>query len=252
MRLAYLGSGSRGNAALIENGNTCIMLDCGFSVAQTEKRLARLDRKPGDLTAILVTHEHSDHIRGVGALSRKYDLPVWLTPGTFEASRDCAFAELGMVDRSEPFCIGDISVMPMAVPHDAREPCQYIFGEAPNRLAVLTDTGHVTTDMGAVIAGCSTLAIECNHDRELLRTGPYHASLKTRVGGHLGHLSNEQAAEFAKTVNHAQLKHVVALHLSETNNRPELAQRALAPVLGLEPEDILIADQYRGLGWLEV
>ena len=252
MRLAYLGSGSRGNAALIEYGNTCIMLDCGFSVAQTETRLARLDRKPGDLTAILVTHEHSDHISGVGPLSRKYDLPVWLTPGTFEASRDCAFAELGMVNRGEPFLIGDISVMPMAVPHDAREPCQYVFGDASNQLAVLTDTGHVTADMAAAIAGCSTLAIECNHDRELLLTGPYHASLKTRVGGHLGHLSNEQAAELTETVNHARLNHVVALHLSKTNNRPELAQRALAPVLGREPEDILVADQHQGLGWLEV
>lgn len=228
------------------------MLDCGFSVAETEKRMARLDRSPADLTAILVTHEHSDHIRGVAPFSRKHDLPVWLSAGTFEASRDCAFPELGIIETSVAVRIGEISVMPMAVPHDAREPCQYIFGEGRDRVAVLTDTGHITPDMRAAIIGCRALAIECNHDREMLRTGPYHARLKTRVAGQLGHLSNEQAAELVAAVNHSRLNHVVALHLSATNNRPELAQRALAPVLRRAPQDIHVADQIRGLDWLEL
>ncbi len=236
----------------METGDTCVMLDCGFSVRETEIRLNRLDRSPADLAGILVTHEHSDHIRGVAAFARRHKLPVWMTPGTHAAARDRDFPKLHYVNCHAAFTIGSLEITPMPVPHDAREPCQYRFSDGARRLGVLTDTGHVTPHIVCSLGGCHTLAVECNHDLGLLQQGPYPLFLKTRVGGRLGHLNNDQAADLLERVDHCNLRHVVAVHLSEVNNTPDRVMTRLRAVGKLSGADITLADQQGGLDWCEV
>lgn len=253
MRFASLGSGSRGNAALVEAGTTRLLLDCGFSARETERRLARLGREPGELDGILVTHEHRDHIAGVGALARRYRLPVWMTPGT--QRQTAAFGELpetALFSCHDPFSVGDLLVEPFPVPHDAREPSQFVFSDGGRRLGVLTDAGRSTPHMAALLERCDALLLECNHDAAMLAEGPYPEPLKARVAGDHGHLSNAQAAELLARLDGSRLQHVVALHLSEENNRPELARQALAAVLGCDPEWLAVADQEAGLDWRDV
>lgn len=252
MRFASLGSGSRGNATLVEHGDTCVLLDCGFSVRETEYRLARLGRDPGDLSAVLVTHEHSDHIHGIGALARKYRLPVWASAGTLAAERLGEVPELVVFGSHAPFAIDALDVTPFPVPHDAREPCQFIFGDGARRLGVLTDTGSRTAHIEAMLSGCDALLLECNHDKTLLDNGRYPPSLKARVGGDLGHLSNAQSQALLAALDTTRLRHIVAAHLSEKHNTPALARAALASALGCEPEWIGVADQAQGLDWREI
>ena len=249
MRFASLGSGSRGNATLIESGSTLVMVDCGFSCRETERRLARLGRGAEQLAAILVTHEHGDHIRGVSALAREYGLPVWLSAGTQLMLRDDALPEIHCFDGQAGFCLGDLGIQPFTVPHDAREPCQFVFADGNHRFGLLTDTGRITAHIRASLDGCDALMLECNHDPAMLAGGPYSASLKARVGGPLGHLSNAQAASLLESIDSSRLQHVVAAHLSEKNNAPELARVALAAALGCAAEWVGVAGQETGLSW---
>jgi len=249
-----LGSGSEGNATLIRAGATTVLLDCGFPLRVTEERLARLKQEPARLSAIIVTHEHSDHIRGVGALARRYDIPVYLTHGT----RTAANAALGTLDSlctfspGQDLLIGDLQIEPFAVPHDAREPCQYVFGDGAARLGILTDTGSITAHIIERLSGCDALLLECNHDRDLLRDGDYPAFLKDRIGSDYGHLANDTAADLLARLDTTRLQHVVAAHLSRKNNTPELARDALSAVLDCEPEWIGVATQENVYGWQSV
>lgn len=252
MRFASLGSGSRGNATLIESGGTCVMLDCGFSVREAESRLARLGKMPGDLRAVLVTHEHSDHIHGVGALARKYRLPVWASAGTLASDRLGEVTEVVEFSSHEPFAIDGVAVSPFPVPHDAREPCQFVFGDGARRFGVLTDTGSRTAHIEAMLSGCDALLLECNHEKRLLDNGEYPPALKARVGGDLGHLSNAQAQALLKALDTTRLRHIVAAHLSEKHNTPELARAALAAALGCQSQWVGVADQEQGLDWREI
>jgi phosphoribosyl 1,2-cyclic phosphodiesterase len=249
MQFASLGSGSRGNGTLVESGNTLVMLDCGFSCRETERRMARLGRTPDQLAALLVTHEHGDHVRGIAPLARKYRLPVWLTRGTWQALRDQDLPEVRHFEAHDLFAVADLQVQPFTVPHDAREPCQFSFGDGTRRLGVLTDTGRMTPHIVEQLDACDALLLECNHDAGILADGPYSAALKRRVGGPLGHLSNGQAAALLAQLDQSRLQHVVAAHLSEQNNRPELARAALADTLDCEHDWIGIADQQQGLDW---
>jgi len=249
MRFASLGSGSRGNAALVAAGSTLLMVDCGFSRRETERRMARLGCSPAQLTAILVTHEHSDHLRGVCTLARHYGLPVWLTAGTQLMLRDEVLPELCCFDGRGGFELGDLEIHPYTVPHDAREPCQFVFTNGKSRLGLLTDTGRITAHICAALNDCDALMLECNHDADMLAAGPYPPGLKARVGGPLGHLSNAQAAALLGEIDSSRLQHVVAAHLSDKNNRPELARAALAGALGCEPHWIAVATQEDGIGW---
>jgi phosphoribosyl 1,2-cyclic phosphodiesterase len=249
MRFASLGSGSRGNATLVESGATLVMVDCGFSCRETERRLARLGCSARDLNALLVTHEHGDHVRGVAALARKYALPVWLTRGTWHMLRDRDLPDVRHCDGHGAFAIDDLQVAPFTVPHDAREPCQYVFGDGVHRLGVITDTGRMTPHILACLNRCDALLLECNHDAQLLACGPYPATLKARVGGPLGHLSNAQAGKLLAQLDTTRLQHLVAAHLSDRNNRPELARAALANALDCAPHWVGIAGQDDGLGW---
>jgi phosphoribosyl 1,2-cyclic phosphodiesterase len=252
VRFAVLGSGSRGNGMVIEVGASLVMLDCGFSVTQVKTRLAHLGKRPEDLNAIVVTHEHSDHVSGVAALARSFNIAVWATPGTAQAAGLGELAGCRMFDCHAPFAIGDVEAAPFPVPHDAREPSQFVFGDGARRVGVLTDVGSLTPHITDCLNGCDALVLECNHDSALLAAGDYPPSLKHRVGGRHGHLNNAQAAELLGRMNAGKLQHLVAAHLSEKNNRPQLAQQALADALGCEPAWIAVADQEKGLGWREV
>ncbi|MGB7932142.1 MAG: MBL fold metallo-hydrolase [Gammaproteobacteria bacterium] len=249
MRFASLGSGSRGNATLVESGSTLVMVDCGFSCRETERRMARLGYTAAQLAAILVTHEHGDHIRGVCALARQYDVPVWLSAGTQLMLRNDAPPESHRFDGQSVICLGDLEIQPFTVPHDAREPCQFVFADGRHRFGLLTDAGTITAHIRASLNGCNALMIECNHDPEMLARGPYSASLKARVGGPLGHLSNAQAAGLLESIDCSRLQHVVAAHLSDKNNHPELARAALASSLGCAADWIGVAGQESGLAW---
>ncbi len=251
LRFASLGSGSEGNSLIVEVGETRLMLDCGFGLAETEMRLGRLGLTPQDISGILVTHEHGDHIRGAGKFSRKHGVPVWLTYGTLASQADDFFAAewLRDIDSHTAVAIGDIEIFPFPVPHDAREPVQFVFSDGTLRLGVLTDAGSTTRHIESMLSGLDGLVLECNHDRDLLRRGPYPESLKDRIGGRYGHLDNATAAELLSRLERSSLQQVIAAHLSRQNNSPEQARAALAPVLNWEPERIGIADQYQGLAW---
>ena len=252
MRFASLGSGSRGNATLVAAGSTLVMVDCGFSCRETERRLAKLGCSPDDLSALLVTHEHGDHIRGIGVLARKYDLPVWLTRGTHQVMRDDDVSSLFYFDAHSTIAIDDLQVHPFTVPHDAREPCQFSFDDGNHRFGMLTDTGRMTPHIIECLDACDALLLECNHDAEMLMGGPYPESLKQRVGGPLGHLSNTQAGEVLSRLDTSRLQHLVAAHLSDKNNRPQLARQALATALDCETGWIGVAEQEEGLDWREI
>ncbi len=252
MRFASIGSGSRGNGSLVEVGNTLVLLDCGFTIAEVERRMARLGKTPSDLSAIVVTHEHGDHIKGVGPLARRYKIPVWMTHGTARHERLGKLPQLHYFNSHESFAIDGLELSPYPVPHDAREPAQFVFGDGQRRLGILTDVGCWTPHIEEQLSACDALMLECNHDRDMLYLGSYPHSLKERVGGRHGHLSNAQAAELLARLDNSKLQHLVAAHLSEENNQPLLAQQALAQVLGCNADWISIAAQEQGLNWREV
>lgn len=254
MRFACLGSGSEGNALLVEAGRTRLLVDCGFGLRETTLRLARLGRTPDDLTAILVTHEHADHVSGVARLAAKFRLPVWLSHGTHAHLSQLGQepADFHLFDSHHPFAVGGLWIQPFPVPHDAREPTQFVFSDGHLRLGMLTDTGCVTPHIQSMLSGCDALFLECNHDADLLATGPYPPALKRRIAGNFGHLDNGAAKALLASLDNGRLRHIVAAHLSRTNNRPELARAALAEALGCGPEWIAVADQDAGLDWRDL
>lgn len=253
MRFASLGSGSRGNATVVAADRTCLLLDCGFSIKETEARLGRLGLAATQLTALVVTHEHADHISGVGPLARRCKLPVWMTAGTAQAVRHRGMdgVDIRVFNSHEPFAVDGIEITPFPVPHDAREPCQFVFSDGRWRLGVLTDTGSSTLHIESSLTRCHGLLLECNHDPDLLRASDYPPSLKERIGGRLGHLANATAADILSRLDCAQLQYIAAMHLSEKNNTPGRARGALSAVLGCPPGWVQVADQDEGLPWRE-
>lgn len=251
MQFASLGSGSQGNGLLVKYGQSAVLVDCGFSLTETERRCARLGFNPADLSAILVTHEHSDHIDGVARLSRRYGVPVCASFGTLSFIRDeLDETLLRVLETDVSVSLGDLEVTPFAVPHDAREPLQFVIGNGQVRLGVLTDVGFATPHMVAMLRDCHGLFLETNHDANLLMNGPYPPSLKERVGGRYGHLSNQQAGELLAAVKTERLRVVVAAHLSKKNNTIDLAQAALSPVLGCDHREVMVATQDEGCDWV--
>lgn len=251
MRFASLGSGSRGNATVVQAGATTLLIDCGFGVADTRRRLGRLGLELADLTAVLLTHEHGDHVAGVGTVARAGRVPVWATPGTLAALAPQVgeLPQVHSINCHAPWSIGDLHITPFPVPHDGRESCQYLLSDGARRFAAVTDLGHTTAHMQGVLGGCDGLLFECNHDRDLLLAGPYPPALKRRVDGDFGHLSNDAAASFISRLGARRLQHFVAAHLSEQNNRPDLARAAVAAALGCSAGWIAVADQEQGIGW---
>jgi len=257
VRFASLGSGSEGNALLVEAQSgvttTRVLLDCGFSAREVERRLTRLGASVEGLDAILITHEHSDHIGSALTLARKWSIPLYMSWGTARAvGADEADVDLQVLWGDEAVTIGDLSVLPYTVPHDAREPLQYVFSNGASRLGVLTDVGTSTPHISAVLSGCDALVLECNHDVQMLAGSRYPVSLKARIGGNHGHLNNGAAADILASLDRSRLRHLVAAHLSQQNNLPELAQAALAGVLGAVSTDVVVASQSDGFAWLSV
>ncbi|WP_119353862.1 MBL fold metallo-hydrolase [Azohydromonas sediminis] len=261
MRFCSLGSGSRGNATLIEARDgtrvTRVLVDCGFSLRELGRRAARRGVELAAIDAVFVTHEHGDHVGCALALARRHGTPLWMSAGT----RDALATALGDADvpaslrvarHGDAIAVGALELRPFAVPHDAREPLQLTVGDGARRLALLTDLGSFDDGIEAQVAGCDAFLLECNHDRGLLADGPYPAFLKRRIGGDRGHLANDQAAALLRRCAHGALRHVVAAHLSVQNNRPELAAQALADALGADAADVTVAYADDGCDWLDL
>ena len=260
LRFTSLGSGSGGNATLIEarprDGDraTRVLVDCGFSPRQLATRLAARGLLVGDIDALFVTHEHSDHVGGVLALQRRHGTPVWASAGTWAAATaklevvpGCRFARDG-----EEIVIGSLTLRPFAVPHDAAEPLQLTCSDGQRCIGILTDLGAPTHAVAQALQGCDALLLETNHDPALLAAGAYPAWLKRRIGGDRGHLANGQAAALLDACRHRALQHVVAAHLSRQNNRPELALATLRSVLGAAVTKLTLAEAGAGCGWIDV
>lgn len=249
IRFASLGSGSKGNALLVESGGTRVLLDCGFGPRELARRLARLGVEPESIAAVLVTHEHADHIGGAARCAARFGWTVHASFGTAAAARQLDDTPLRRFDSHAPFAIGALEIHPYPVPHDAREPTQFVFSDGAARLGVLTDAGTITPHIVAMLAGCAALVLECNHDPALLANGRYPPTLKRRIGGGFGHLDNGQAAGLLRALGAGRLTHVVAAHLSEENNTPALARAALAQALGCSDDWIGVATQTDGFAW---
>lgn len=237
---------------LVESGSTLLMVDCGLTLKAAEQRLGRLGKHPREIDALVVTHEHSDHVQGVARFVRRHATPVWMTPGTASGGLARALPAVRTFNCHRPFEIGDVEVEPFPVPHDAREPAQFVFHAAGRKLGMLTDTGHVTAHIKERLAGCDALAVECNHDLESLRAGDYPAALKARVASTIGHLNNGQAAGLIEAVGHPALQWVAALHLSEKNNDPDLVQQTLTGLLLHREQRLHVASQDEPMGWIEI
>ena len=253
MRFASLGSGSAGNCLVVEQANTRLLLDCGFSPNETVKRLQRLNLEPEQITGILVTHEHDDHAKGAFKFAAKFNIPVWLSHGSYKMCErylpDSVAIKINIIDSHTQFSIENIQVNPYPVPHDAREPTQFTFSDGNYKLGVLTDTGSSTAHIEYMLTGCDGLVLECNHDMHMLENGPYAYALKKRVGSRVGHLDNESAAALLVRLDNTKLKHIIAAHLSAKNNSPALAQLALSRALGCAHNWVAIAKQADGFDW---
>ena len=256
LRFRSLGSGSTGNATLVEatsGGRTSrLLIDCGFTLRHLDARLARVGLAPADIDAIFITHEHADHIGCAHILSRRARIPVWMSEGTWLATGGRDFeGRLHFAHDGADIVVGDMLVQPFTVPHDAREPLQVRCTDGARTLGVLTDLGHATPHVLDRLMHLDALLLEFNHDSDMLAGSRYPPFLKQRVGGNYGHLSNTAAAEIARAVTHAGLRHVLAAHLSEQNNRPEIVRRIMADALGAREDEMLTANAADGSPWLD-
>ena len=251
MRIASLGSGSRGNATLVQHHETTLLVDNGFSLKQFSQRLRRLDLEPEHIDAVLLTHEHGDHSGGVQRLCTNHGIPLWTAVGTARAALPPGFEYHSLV-AGHRITIGDIEVLPVTVPHDANEPLQFIFHQVDNgrRLGLLTDTGHITSHIVEAFDSLDGLLLEFNYDPDMLENGPYPEMLKQRVGGNHGHLSNHQSLDLLRRIDTSSLVCLVAAHISEKNNHPDIVGE-LIQQLDEVPEPVL-ANQDQGFDWIVI
>ena len=259
LRFASLGSGSRGNALVAEVRDlasvTRLLIDCGLNLRDTEKRLARLGLEPAEIRGVLVTHEHGDHAGCVFDFAAAHGVTVFLTYGSLVAleaeGKVLEGVKLSILTPREPLAVDGMEVRPFTVPHDAREPVQFIVSDGDAKLGVLTDIGIGTPHVEHALGGLDALVLECNYDRDMLWNGAYPRWLKERIAGPFGHLDNRESARLLAALDRSRLKHVIGAHLSQQNNKPELARAALAGALNCEPAWIQLATQDEGFGWRE-
>lgn len=251
MRFASLGSGSLGNATLVSVNSTLVLVDCGFTTKEVEKRLTKLNIDPQSITAILVTHEHGDHAKGVGPLSRKYNLPVYMSHGTYVSRKYGDLPNLTLIAEGDDLSIEDLQVTPVTVPHDAREPLQFTFHHGGKKLGVLTDLGSISERIISAYNECDALFLEANHDVTMLANGPYPPSLRTRVGGPWGHLNNQQTASLLSSLSLSKIQHIVIGHISKKNNSLAKASEALSHLVDFT-HVMQYACQDEGFDWLNV
>ena len=260
LRFTSLGSGSSGNATVVEaqphDGArpTRLLVDCGLAPRQLTARLAARGLLVSDIDAVFVTHEHSDHVSGVLALQSRHGTAVWASAGTWaragakvDPAPSCHIACDG-----QAIVVGDLTIAPFAVPHDAAEPLQLTCSDGRHRIGILTDIGEPTDAVVHALQGCDALLLETNHDPAMLASGAYPAWLKRRIAGQRGHLANAQSATLLDACRHDGLRHVVAAHLSRQNNRPDLALAALRGALGATCTLLSVADAVTGCPWVAV
>lgn len=233
----------------MQSQGTTVLIDCGFTIKETVSRLARLDVDASSLDAIIVTHEHGDHIKGVGPFARKFKLPVYATPGTVLTDKLGKLEDIRFIEGYQSFSIGNISLHPIAVPHDAREPAQFVVESEKKRLGVLTDLGSISIHVEKHFCNCDGLILEANHDPIMLSQGPYPPSLKERVAGPWGHLSNQQAHQFLEQIYCDSLQHLVIAHISQQNNSLNIVQNYFHE-WEAKIKTITYACQDEGFGWL--
>ncbi len=238
-----LASGSGGNATVIENDESCVLVDCGISYRQLRARMRALGIAPERIQAVLLSHEHDDHVKGLEVLLRHHAVPVVATAGTVAAMPDPP-AEVEPIRAGREVKVGGLAVTSVPTSHDAREPVGFVVEAAGRRVGIVTDTGVFTELLIDRLAGCHALFLECNHDRDLLRYGPYPWPLKQRIASRTGHLSNEQACAAIDRLAHGGLQRVVGMHLSQTNNRPEMVLRELERVLSGGGVGVAVASQH--------
>jgi len=248
--VSVLASGSRGNSAVIESSRARLLVDAGVSCRETFKRLKLGGLEPRSLSAILITHEHSDHVYGLATLAKKLDIPVFMTGGTHQAwarsLRDDSgqlptLAKLEIFSAGRQFQIADITVMPFTIPHDAADPVGFTFHAEGAKIAFATDLGYMPASVRDHLRRCDVLILESNHDVEMLRVGPYPWSVKQRVMSRVGHLSNDALAQFFAEDYDGGASHIVLAHLSEQNNHPEVARRTAEQALG--PQQTLLQNR---------
>ena len=248
--VSVLASGSRGNSALLESSRARLLVDAGVSCRETFKRLKLVGLEPRSLSAILITHEHSDHVSGLAMLAKKLGIPVFMTGGTHQAwarsLRDDAgqlpkLAKLEIFSAGRQFQIADITVMPFTIPHDAADPVGFTFHAEGAKMAFATDLGYMPASVRDHLRRCDVLILESNHDLEMLRVGPYPWSVKQRVMSRVGHLSNDSLAQFFAEDYDGGASHIVLAHLSEQNNHPEVARRTAEQALG--PQQTLLQNR---------
>ena len=250
MRFCSLGSGSRGNATLVESAGCRVLVDNGFSLRELYRRLRSVEVEPNSIDVLLLTHEHGDHVKGVWSFARRHRVEVWTTPGTWRAVGAPQIPALRLLSgQGQSVKIDGLHIRSYPVPHDAREPCQFLFEADGRRLGMLTDTGCVTPHMTEILQDCDALILELNHDPELLRRGPYPPSLRRRVAGDFGHLSNLQAAHLLDALPHHAIARLCVAHVSETNNHPDLVRASIRGVCESLADRTLILDQDQASAW---
>lgn len=223
-----LASGSKGNAILVCSPKTRILVDAGLSAKELVNRLQQSRVKADHLDAVVITHEHTDHVRGLGTLSRRFDLPVYLSQGTLDhlPPEIGQLADVKLFQPGNPFAIGDLRIKPFAISHDAQDPAGFVVEHEAHRLGVCTDLGIVTQLVRTRLQGGQALILEANHDPQLLLNGPYPLPLKQRIRSRHGHLSNAECFELLESIHHRGLQIVLFAHLSEVNNQPELVLKS--------------------------
>jgi len=240
--ITVLASGSRGNSSVLATSSTRVLIDCGLSCRETCHRLAAQGIAPESLNAIIITHEHSDHVAGVYVMAKKFRLPVYMTAPTHGAwQRQCKDSagnrvqveRLEVFSPGKGFCVGDVEIMPFTIPHDAADPVGFRFVAEGVRMAIATDLGFMAQNVKDQLRSCDGLILEANHDLEMLRVGPYPWSVKQRVMSRVGHLSNDALAEFLTTDYDGGAAFLILAHLSEQNNHPDLARVAAERALGI-------------------
>ncbi len=257
LRLCVLGSGSSGNAVVLESGGERLLLDAGFSCREIERRLAAVGAGTAGFVGLVITHEHHDHVRGALRFARRRGVPIWATAGTIEASRLAGEEdiELRLLSSSRPSTIGSFAVTPFGVPHDASEPVGLVVEASPGqRAGLVADLGSRSQLAWAHLAELDVLLLETNHDLEMLRSGPYPWPLKQRVAGRHGHLSNREAAEGLPELLCDRLRALVLYHLSRINNRPSLAVAEIGEVLARygSRTELVLSHQFEPTRWIEV
>ena len=246
LAVCVLASGSKGNAIYVSDGHTSILVDAGLSGREIERRLQSQGLRADDLSALVLSHEHADHVQGVGVLSRRYRLPVYVTPKTAGAAyRLGKLSQTVHFECGETFRIGGLNIHPFSLSHDAEDPAGFTIRSNGLKLGIVTDLGMVTAMVREHLKGCHALVLEANHDDTMLINGPYPWPLKQRIRSRMGHLSNADSSTLLNDILHDSLQHVILAHLSETNNTPEEALRSVAPALSGSGTRLHVAHQHR-------